>query len=355
MRRIALAAAVLALTGALVASVGAGTQLAAKKIVGTARADVLKGTSKADVINGKAGNDKLYGLAGSDTLIGGPGSDKLVGGPGRDNYSCGPGKDVVVAAPGDVAPGKDCELVTGLPKPAISVGEATGAEGSSGSTTLSFAVTLSKASTQPVSVSFATADGTAAAPADYQSASGKMTFAPGQKSKTIDVPVVGETLYEPDETFTVTLSNPVNATIANGSATGTIKNDDTIAQPGHYKGTDSQNELFEFDVTADGAGVTAIRTGQVNESCSPGGSLYGGNLDFGSDVYAISGDGSFSASGVFVFFVSGAPAIDTVTITGKFAGASASGTFLSNTVFTLGGTHYSCTSGNQTWNVTRVG
>jgi Calx-beta domain/RTX calcium-binding nonapeptide repeat (4 copies) len=354
MRRIALAAAVLALAGALAASVGAGTQSAAKNIVGTAKSEVLKGTSKADVINGKAGNDKLFGLGGNDALNGGAGNDKLVGGPGKDSYQCGAGKDVVVGDASDAQPGADCEVVTGIPKPAISVADASGKEGNSGTTTLNFTVTLSKASTQTVSVSYATADGTATASADYQSASGKLTFAPGQKSKTVDVAVVGETAYEQDETFTVTLSNPVNATIADGAATGTIQNDDTIAMPGHYKGTDSQNELFEFDVTADGAGVTGIRTGQVNESCSPGGSLSGGNLDFGSDVYPISAEGYFSATGVFVFVVSGAPAIDTVTITGKFSGASASGTFLSNTVFTLGGTHYSCTSGNQTWNATHA-
>ncbi len=251
MRRIALAAAVLVLTGALVASVGAGTQLAAKKIVGTARADVLKGTSKADVINGKAGNDKLYGLAGSDTLIGGPGNDKLVGGPGRDTYRCGPGKDTVLGDAKDIRPGKDCEVVTGLPKPKISIADATGAEGNAGTTTLSFAVSLSTASTQAVSVNFATADGTAAALGDYQAASGKVTFSPGQKSKTVSVAIVGDTTVEQDETLTVALSGPVNATIAKGSATGTIKNDDVAPRSGHYAGTTSQGRAIGFDVSAD--------------------------------------------------------------------------------------------------------
>ena len=56
---------------------------------------------------------------------------------------------------------------------------------------------------------FATADGSAKAPGDYSSASGTLTFAPGETSKTITVSVVGDDAIEPDETLTVTLSRPV--------------------------------------------------------------------------------------------------------------------------------------------------
>ena len=145
-------------------------------------------------------------------------------------------------------------------KPAVSIEDASGAEGSSGTTNLSFTVSLSKATVLPVSVSYTTADGTATASSDYQSASGKLAFASGETSKTITVVVVGDTTYEPNETFTVTISNPVNASIGNGSATGTITNDDTLAMPGDWKGTTSQNELFAFTVTPDEADVTGIKT-----------------------------------------------------------------------------------------------
>jgi hypothetical protein len=348
MRRIALAAAVLALGGALVASVGAGTQLAAKKIVGTARADVLKGTSKADVINGKGGNDKLYGLAGSDTLIGGPGNDTLVGGPGKDKYSCGPGKDTVVADASDVKPGKDCEAVTGLPKPAISVEDATGAEGNSGTTTLSFAVTLSAASGQPVSVSFATADGTATAPADYQSLSGKVTFAPGQKSKTVNVSVVGETTVEQDETFTVALSNPVNATVANGSATGTIKNDDVAPRSGHYAGTTSQGRPIGFDVAPDLKSLSNLIV-YVDLTCTEVPLILPNNqLDLTGASFPMAPDWSFNVNLPY----SDPEGSINLALNGKLSvPGSASGTmridFAVNNVPGVGTVH--CSTGDMTW------
>jgi hypothetical protein len=259
MRRIVSIAGALALAGVLVASVGART------IVGTKKNDVLRGTAKADTINGKAGNDTLFGLGGNDSLTGGPGNDKLVGGPGKDRYNCGPGKDVVIGDAADIKPGADCEVANGFAKPALSVGDASGVEGNAGTTTLSFPVTLSAAGSQPVSVSFTTADGTATAPSDYTAVSSTLTFKPGEKSKTIDVAVVGETVYEQDETLTVTLSSPVNATIADGSATGTIQNDDAR----HYAGTTIQGQAISFDVSADRTALTnlnfLVNTSACNE------------------------------------------------------------------------------------------
>ena len=113
MRRIVSIAGALALAGALVTSVGAGTQTG-KKIVGTAKGDLLKGTARADTIAGLAGNDTEYGYAGNDLLDGGSGNDKLVGGGGRDRYRCGPGRDTVLADARDVKPGVDCEVVIWL-------------------------------------------------------------------------------------------------------------------------------------------------------------------------------------------------------------------------------------------------
>ena len=89
-----------------------------------------------------------------------------------------------------------------------------------------FLVTLSRTSTETVTVDYATADGTANAGDDYTSTSGTLTFAPGEASKTIPVPTVEDTAQEQTETFTVTLSSPTNATIQGGSATGTITDDD---------------------------------------------------------------------------------------------------------------------------------
>ena len=99
-------------------------------------------------------------------------------------------------------------------------------EGDSGTQNATFTVTLAPTSGQNVSVDYATADGTATAPADYAATSGTLTFAPGQATKTVTVQVVGDTLDELDETFTVNLSNAVNAAILDPTGLGTIVDND---------------------------------------------------------------------------------------------------------------------------------
>src|SRR4029078_1681846 len=100
------------------------------------------------------------------------------------------------------------------------------AEGNGGTKTASFAVTLSKAQTQAVTVAYATSNATRPAGSDYVATQGTLTFAPGQTSKTIPVTINGDATVEPNETFVVTLSNPTNATLAKGTAQGQITNDD---------------------------------------------------------------------------------------------------------------------------------
>ena len=91
---------------------------------------------------------------------------------------------------------------------------------------MSFPVTLSASSTSVVSVDFATSDGSAVSPDDYDATSGTLDIAAGSTSSTIDVTVRGDGDDEPNETFTVALSSPTNATIADGTAIGTITDDD---------------------------------------------------------------------------------------------------------------------------------
>jgi Calx-beta domain/RTX calcium-binding nonapeptide repeat (4 copies) len=253
MRRTITGAAALALAGLLSAVVFAGT------VNGTSKNDTLRGSAKADSINGKAGNDKLFGLAGNDELIGGLGNDQLNGGPGADNLNCGPGNDAAMADDSD-AVAASCETVKGLKPPVVSIADASVVEGNSGAT-LAFAVTLSKAWKQPASVSYASANGTANSPGDFASAGGKLTFAPGETQKTINVSVVGETLYEQDETFVVVLSGPLQATIGDGSATGKITNDDPAFRTGRYSGQTGQGKPISFDVTSDAKGVMNVTFG----------------------------------------------------------------------------------------------
>ena len=116
--------------------------------------------------------------------------------------------------------------------PTVSIAGGTVAEGNSGTSALSFSVTLSKASANTVTLAYATAGGTATAGQDYTATSGTITFAPGSVTQVINVSVLGDTTVEPTETFLVALSNPVGATLVNTSAVGTITNDDTATTPG---------------------------------------------------------------------------------------------------------------------------
>ena len=113
--------------------------------------------------------------------------------------------------------------------PSLSISDASVIEGDSGNTTLQFTVTASVpvgATAASASVSFATSGGSATEGVDYVAASGTLQFPSGTTSATIDVDVVGDADTEVDETFTVTLSSPVNATIVQAAATGTIRDDD---------------------------------------------------------------------------------------------------------------------------------
>ncbi len=110
--------------------------------------------------------------------------------------------------------------------PALTVDDVTVVEGTGGTTPATFTVRLSSVASQAVTVSYATANGTALAPADYAAASGPLTFAPGTTSRTVTVMVAADAVVEPDETFVVQLASPAGATIADGQGLGTISDDD---------------------------------------------------------------------------------------------------------------------------------
>src|SRR5207249_68573 len=118
-------------------------------------------------------------------------------------------------------------IVNNDPQPAITINDVSVIEGNSGTTNAVFTVSLSNPSSQTISVNYATANITATlADNDYQSASGTLTFAPGQTVQTITVLVNGDSTFESDESFFVNLSAPLNATIGDGQGVGTILNDD---------------------------------------------------------------------------------------------------------------------------------
>ena len=323
-----------AIAAIVVATAGAGV------IRGTAKNDVLRGTAKADVLIGAAGNDKLFGLAGNDLLNGGPGNDVLTGGPGADKFACGPGRDVaVVDARDSVA--ADCETVQGAPKPSISVAGDEVPDSASGNEA-AFEVTLSGPTPVRVTVAYATANGTATAGSDYTATAGTLVFAPGQTSKIISVPITGDTTFEPNETFTLTLSNPVNGTLGTATATATITNDDVqTATPGHYNGPITLGGAIDFDVAPDGRSVSGM-TFLMYVTCDDGfGGLlpihYTGNVPIESDL-------TFDGTG-------GNGSNLSVTLTGKFDNVTntASGTLQVRITFS----DATCGSDLSTWTATR--
>lgn len=164
--------------------------------------------SRAGVVESKVGNDLsiALGSAGSVTL--------------KDYYA--------------VAVASRPAILYMTPPPTAMIADAIVVEGNAGETLATFAVGLSFAPLQQVVISVATQDGTATAQAgDYYplAAGTTVVFAPGQTTATVQVRVRGDVTFEPDETFSVVLSDPQGAIIGDGIGICTIKNDDAAPLP----------------------------------------------------------------------------------------------------------------------------
>ena len=108
-------------------------------------------------------------------------------------------------------------------KAALAIGAATGTEGDEA---VAFTVTLTPASTAAVSVSYATVDGTAVAGQDFTATTGRLTFAAGETSRTVAVPLIDDDEIEEDEAFAVVLDGPANAVVDVAEGAGTISDND---------------------------------------------------------------------------------------------------------------------------------
>jgi murein DD-endopeptidase MepM/ murein hydrolase activator NlpD len=116
--------------------------------------------------------------------------------------------------------------------PALSINNVSATEGDSGTTNVTFTVTRSGIATQPITVNYATANGTATAgdKEDYQAITGTLTFATNEIQKTITVPIRGDTAVEPNEYFFVNLTNPTNAVLLDTRGTGNITDNGDVNQ-----------------------------------------------------------------------------------------------------------------------------
>lgn len=120
-------------------------------------------------------------------------------------------------------------IVDSDPVPTVTLNNVSVAEGNSGTAQANFGVALSSPSGKLIQLMYSTADISATAGSDYQAVSNVLLSIPaGSSSASISVPVNGDTVIEPDETFALNISNPINATIAGAPAIGTILDDDGL-------------------------------------------------------------------------------------------------------------------------------
>ncbi len=140
--------------------------------------------------------------------------------------------------------GKTLGLMTILnddPAPRLNILDAAFTEGNAGAKTVWVRLELTQPSSVPVSVSFATADGTAIAGRDYVATNGTVTFPANGDSLSLYFTVLGNTQGEPDKTFTVNLVAPVNTTLLRSQATVTLLNDDSLGDVHHFDWADIPN------------------------------------------------------------------------------------------------------------------
>ncbi|NDG42984.1 MAG: hypothetical protein EBY28_27480, partial [Betaproteobacteria bacterium] len=170
--------------------------------------------------------------------------------------------------------------------PSFSIGSASTPEGGAAI----FTVTRSGDAQATQSVSYATSitGANTASANDFSAASGVLSFASGESTKTFTVQTTADALFEADETFTVSLSNSsAGATIAAASATGTITNDDAAPSFSIASASVTEGGVAAFTVTRSG-------DAQAPQTVSYTTSIAGGNTASANDFSAVSGVLSFA-------------------------------------------------------------
>jgi uncharacterized repeat protein (TIGR01451 family) len=220
---------------------------------------------------------------------------------------------VARSEPDAYLPNNTAVVVTLAQSPAIAVSDVALYEGNSGFTNALFTVSVAPPPALPVSVSFATANGTAVAPGDFLATNGVLIFAAGETNKVVSVVINGDALNEFDETFNLNLSSPTNASLADGSGLGTLLNDDplptvsigdvTLAE-GNIGTT---NATFAVNLSAPSGLNVSVNYSTVNGNALAGSdyAAKGGTINFPSGVtstnivVAVTGDLQIETDEVF--------------------------------------------------------
>lgn len=158
-----------------------------------------------------------------------------------------------------------------------------------GAGTATLTVLLAPSSAQTVTVNASTSAGTASAGADYTTTNTALTFTPGQTSQPVTVPIAGDLVTEGAETFSVTLDTPVNAAIANGTATVTIVDDDPTP---HLTITDAN--VIEGNAGTTPAAFTVTLSHASASTVTVNWTAAAGSAASGSDFAAASGSLTFN-------------------------------------------------------------
>ena len=165
------------------------------------------------------------------------------------------------------------EAVTVSGQRAVSVTDATAAEGAPAS----FTVTLDRAVVEQAVVAYATSDGTATSGSDYDATTGTLEFQSGEIEKTVEVPTTNDDADEDDETFTLTLSRPTaNVRLSGTTATATIRDDDEAPSVSVADAQAAEGAAVPFAVTLSSA---SGRQTMVDYATSDGTATAGSDFD----------------------------------------------------------------------------
>ncbi|MFM6038159.1 MAG: beta strand repeat-containing protein, partial [Sphaerospermopsis kisseleviana] len=185
----------------------------------------------------------------------------------------------------------DATTTIGTTQPVINVSaNQTVVEGFTSPQNVAYTVSLSNSSTQTITVQYATSNETAQAGSDYTSTTGTLTFNPGVTSQVINIPIFNDAINEANESFTLTLRNPTNATLGTSQTATTTITDTLSAAATTTLPANVENLTLTGTTAINGTGNTGnnILTGNGGNNTLDGGAgidtLVGGT---GDDIYIV--------------------------------------------------------------------